>query len=144
MESPALRRGVPGWEQRNDLEATIPGIIARIRSATGAELDGFILYCYGEPAAFFQLRLAGARWVGPVQNLGFADEAAPKPRLPTFLIFGRQARLTPGFAGELLDRTDRLRFVELDPFRSSKLVRLDDRIDDAAPRESVLKLYQFH
>jgi hypothetical protein len=148
MEPRALRYGVPGWEPRTGLAQSVPRIVARMRSTAGsggnAQLDEFIVYCYGEPALFFQLRLAGVRWVGPVQNLKFADEQAPKPRSPTFLVFGRRARVTPGFADQLVDRGDRLQFLMwVLGGPSSKLVRLDDRADDGRERREVLELYEF-
>jgi 4-amino-4-deoxy-L-arabinose transferase-like glycosyltransferase len=139
------RSGVPGWEPRNGLADATPAVLSAIRRAAASEgrsdLESFIIYTYGEPAAFFQLRLAGARWVRPVKDLRLADPAAPRPRLPTFVVFGRQASLTPGFSGQLADRSDRLHFVASVPYRRSRLVTLDEPLTANSP-DTVLEVYQ--
>jgi 4-amino-4-deoxy-L-arabinose transferase-like glycosyltransferase len=139
------RPGVPGWEPRNGLADATPEVLRAVqgsaRLADRADLESFIIYTYGEPAALFQLRLAGARWVRPVKDLGLANPAAPRPKLPTFVLFGRQARATPGFAQQLADRRDRLHLVARVPYRQSRLVTLDEsRTPDS--RETVLEVYE--
>jgi dolichyl-phosphate-mannose-protein mannosyltransferase len=137
--------GVPGWEPRNGLVDATPRVLKAIQGtpalAGRSDLESFIVYTYGEPAALFQLRLAGTRWVRPVKDLGLANPEAPRPRLPTFVLFGRQARLTPGFSEQLADRKDRLHFVGLVPYRQSRLVTLDEsRAPDS--RETELEVYE--
>ena len=74
------RPGVPGWEPRNGLAHATPEVLKAIQGsaelAGRADLASFIIYTYGEPAALFQLRLAGARWVRPIKDLGLANPAA--------------------------------------------------------------------
>jgi dolichyl-phosphate-mannose-protein mannosyltransferase len=145
LERLVSRLDIPGWEPRTGLANATPGIVKLIQGATSlagrSDLESFIIYTYGEPAALFQLRLAGVRIVRPVKDLGLANPEAPRPRRPTFVLFGRQARLTPGFSQQLADRRDRLHFVALVPCRPSRLVTLDEsRTTDA--RETVLELYE--
>jgi hypothetical protein len=122
-----------------------PEVLKAFQGSTGpagrADLESFIIYTYGEPAALFQLRLAGARWVRPIKDLDLANPAAPRPKLPTFVLFGRQARATPGFSQQLADRRDRLHFIAHVPYRQSRLVTLDEspRPDS---RETVLEVYE--
>ena len=66
------------------VESTLPG-------GTPQDLESFAIYTYGDPACLFQLRLAGVRWVRPVQNLDFARLEAPPQRLPSFVL-GRVVR----------------------------------------------------
>jgi hypothetical protein len=122
-----------------------PEVLKAIQGSTGlagrADLESFIIYTYGEPAALFQLRLAGVRWVRPVKDLNLADPSAPRPKLPTFVVFGRQARATPGFSEQLADRRDRLHFIARVPYQQSQLVTLDEpRTPDL--RETVLEVYE--
>jgi hypothetical protein len=139
------RSGVPGWEPRNRLADATPGMLKAIQTSAAREgpsdLDSFIIYTYGEPAALFQLRLAGVRWVRPVKDLGLASPGAPRQRFPTFVVFGQQARLTPGFSEQFADHKDRLRFVARMLYRRSRLVTLDEtRTPDS--RETVLEIYE--
>jgi hypothetical protein len=107
-----------------------------------AGLDDFVIYTYGEPAALFQLRLAGVRWVRAVKDLKFADPEAPPPRLTSFLVFGRRARLAPGFAAEVLDRKGRLQLVRHFSHAQSELVTLDDSADFEMPRDELSELFE--
>jgi 4-amino-4-deoxy-L-arabinose transferase-like glycosyltransferase len=137
--------GVPRWEPRNGLADAMPEVLRAIQGSTGltvrADPESFIIYTYGEPAALFQLRLAGVRWVRPIKDLGLANPAAPRLKLPTFVLFGRQARATPGFSEQLADRRDRLHLVARIPYRQSRLVTLDEsRTPDS--RESMLEVYE--
>jgi dolichyl-phosphate-mannose-protein mannosyltransferase len=139
------RPRVPGWEPRNGLADATPEVLRAIQGSTGlagrADLESFIIYTYGEPAALFQLRLAGARWVRAIKDLDLANPAAPRPKLPTFVLCGRQARATPGFSQQLADRRDRLHFIARFPYQQSQLVTLDEsRTPDS--REAVLEVYE--
>ena len=134
------RSSVPGWESRTGMLDAVPQVLKAIHGAPSlagqSEMDSFVVYTYGEPAALFQLRLAGVRWVRPVKDLDM-----PRSRVPTFVLFGRQALLTPGFSEQLADRRDRLHFVARIPYRRSRLVTLDEpRASDS--REAVLELYE--
>jgi len=146
LEPFAVRRNVPGWERRTGVAVAVPELIGAIQAAlpdtAPADLDSFVIYTYGEPAALFQLRLAGVGWVRAVQDLNFALPQATRPRQPSFLIVGPRARLTPGFAELLAARKDRLRLIHLVPVRRSRLVTLDEATTSDAVQAGVLELYQ--
>lgn len=89
------------------------------------ERDGYIVYVHGEPALFFQLRLAGSDLVRPVQNLGFAAPGAPRQALPTYVVIGPHARLVPDFESELQRALPRLQRVGVIEESVSLLVSLD-------------------
>jgi hypothetical protein len=146
LEPFAVRRSVPGWERRTGIAETVPEVIGAIQSelpdTAPADLDSFVIYTYGEPAALFQLRLAGVGWVRPVQDLNFAQPQAPRPPKPSFLIVGPRARLGPGFSELLAARRDRLRLIQLVPLGRSRLVMLDEATTDDGGHAGVLELYQ--
>jgi hypothetical protein len=100
------------------------------------------VYTYGEPATLFQLRLAGIRWVRPVQDLNFALPDAPPPKQPSFVVVGPQARQTPGFSDMFAMRKERLRLIQFVPVKRSRLVTLDEARFDDSERSGVLELYQ--
>jgi hypothetical protein len=146
LEPFVTQRRVPGWEPRTGLAAMVPGLVNAIQSTPRlsgqAGLDDIVVYTYGEPAALFQLRLAGVRWVRAVKDLTFADPTAPPPRLASFLVFGRRARLTPEFSAEVLDRKGRLRLVRRFLHAQSELVTLDDSADLELPRDELIELFE--
>ncbi len=108
-----------------DLCARIRKEVFRDLKGKVNEQDGYIVYVHGEPALFFQLRLAGSDLVRPVQNLGFAAPGAPRPALPTYVVIGPHARLVPDFKSELQRALPRLQRVGAAEERVSLLVSLD-------------------
>jgi hypothetical protein len=146
LEPTALRRNVPGWERRTGIAEAVPELIGAIQrtlpETARDNLDSFVIYTYGEPAALFQLRLAGAGWVRAVQDLNFALPQAPPPKQPSFVIIGPRARLTPGFTDMLAARQQRLRPIQRVPFERSRLITLDEARPDDAGGAGVLELYQ--
>jgi hypothetical protein len=142
----AVRRSVPGWERRTGVADAVPELIGAIQRAlpdtAPADLDSFVIYTFGEPAALFQLRLAGVSWVRAVQDLNFALPQAPRPGPSSFLIVGPRARLTPGFSELLAARMDRLRLIQLVPVGRSRLVTLDEASADDGGHAGVLEVYQ--
>jgi 4-amino-4-deoxy-L-arabinose transferase-like glycosyltransferase len=120
---------VPAWRPRNSLVEKVPRLVdSAYRSAGVArsgDLDQIVIYTYGEPALLFQLRLAGLRWVRAVKDLAVAGEAAPVPRLPSFIVIGPQSRRTPGFTEQFAKARERLTLVDTFSYRASELVNLD-------------------
>ena len=146
LEPFALKRQIPGWERRTGVEEAVPELIGAMQTVLPdverADLDSFVVYTYGEPAALFQLRLARVGWVRAVQDLNFALPEAPRPRQPSFVIVGPRARLTPGFADAFAARKARLRLIQLVPVNRSHLVTLDEAPSDDGGSAGVLELYQ--
>jgi len=87
-----------------------------------------VIYSYGEPALLFSLRLAGAEFVNPVKDVGFASPGAPAPLLPSFLAIGPQAWRTPGFGEQMAKAMPRLQLVAKHRYLPSKLVLLDGNV----------------
>jgi hypothetical protein len=133
-------RGVPGWEPRTGMADAAPAIMKAIQGVPSLagqnDLESFVVYTYGEPAALFQLRLAGVRWVRPVKDLEM-----PPSRLPTFVLCGPQALRMPGFPEQLAGRGDRLHLVARIPYRRSRLVTLDEARSHESP-EAALEIYE--
>ncbi|MBS0265470.1 MAG: hypothetical protein JSS02_26295, partial [Planctomycetes bacterium] len=126
------RQGISGWQNRAglaDLALQIRDDVARHAGVDRKSgLEQFVVYCYGEPALFFQLRSSGCAYVKPVQNLKFAYPEAPRPRIPSYIAFGRQAWYTPGFGEQLAQALPRLQLVGKYRFVPSDIVVLDDAI----------------
>ena len=69
-----------------------------------------IVYAYGEPALSLHLNHAGLL-VLPVSHLNLRDHGDIAPRVPTFIVFGPNAKRTSGFWEELMLRSDHFRQV---------------------------------
>lgn len=69
-----------------------------------------IVYVYGEPGLLFHLSQTGVM-VSPVSHLNLRDPGDASPAIPTFLVFGPNAKRTPGFWEELMQRSEHLRSV---------------------------------
>lgn len=69
-----------------------------------------IIYAYGEPALLFHLNKTGVT-VAPVSHLNLRDRGDRAPAIPTFVVFGPNAKRTEGFWEELMQRSQHLRPV---------------------------------
>ena len=69
-----------------------------------------IIYVYGEPALLFHLNQTGVI-VAPVSHLNLRDSDDRSPAVPTFIVFGPNAKRTPGFWEELMRRSQHFRQV---------------------------------
>ncbi len=139
-------RAVPGWETRTslaDLSPTLIEDVCRRAGVPAADDHQLVIYTYGEPALLFQLRLAGARLVRPVQSLAAAAPESPLPKLPSFIVVGPQARRTPGFADDFARGKPRLGLVESYRYRPSNLVLLDrQELPGERIQDDELEVYQ--
>lgn len=142
----AFVRGMPGWEMRTSLADLAPVLIedvCRRAGVSAADDHQLAIYTYGEPALLFQLRRAGVRVVRPVQDLAGAAPDALAPKLPSFIVVGRQARQSPGFEDDFEKAKPRLELVGTYRFRPSNLVLLDRNGRPAERREDEeLDVYQ--
>lgn len=116
-----------GLEQRGMQQAAVE-ITERIRGElglpAGARLDQLALYIYGEPALFFQLRLAGVENARPVQDLKFA-RATEAPPVPVFLVAGDRTLRSPSYASQR-EAAVRLRTIDDLSAELPPLVWLDE------------------
>lgn len=140
------------WSSRGDLLYGANQLIeaackhAQVNSFT--ERDQIVIYAYGEPATLFQLRLRGFDHVRPVMHFAFARPNAPRPKIPTYVVVGRQARHTAGFEEQFAEAKPRLERVGEYPYQPSDLVLLDSRDSadrhrrDDRRREWSLELYR--
>ena len=64
--------GVPAWQARTGLQriaACMQADLERLAAEAGRPADETIVYVYGEPALFYQLRALGLQLVAPVQGM---------------------------------------------------------------------------
>jgi len=83
-----------------------------------------IVYVYGEPALAMHLHNAGVIVV-PVSHLNLRDPAETIPVVPTFVVFGPNAKRTPGFWEELMVQSDYLRSLRKIEYRPGLVTLLD-------------------
>ena len=69
-----------------------------------------IIYVYGEPALLFHLNQTGVT-VAPVSHLNLRDPGDRPPAVPTFVVFGPNAKRTEGFWEELMQNSPHFRPV---------------------------------
>jgi 4-amino-4-deoxy-L-arabinose transferase-like glycosyltransferase len=146
-----LRVTPEGWGTRESLHRLALGTIADSMKASAKTSEGDrVFYVYGEPALYFQLRLAGVELVGPVEHLAFgrkgifplAKEGAPAARVPVFLVTGPHAERNPNFARQFDEVKDRLKLVQEYEYQPSDLVWRDQRREFDAPPKFHVKLYR--
>jgi dolichyl-phosphate-mannose-protein mannosyltransferase len=99
-------------------------IAATIR-ATMLDTQPRVVYVYGEPAMFFQLRAAGEEFVAPVQHL--PSEAATIEGAPvaTYLVVGPHAETDPRFGEQWEGARQRWDLVQALDYQPSAVVWLD-------------------
>lgn len=83
-----------------------------------------IVYVYGEPALLFHLNQTGVI-AAPVSHLNLRDPGDQSPAIPTFVVFGPNAKRTPGFWEELMQRSPPLRRVTTIQYTPSHVSLLD-------------------
>jgi hypothetical protein len=146
-----LARGVPGWEDRTDLERATGEVVDAARKFVRDELkrdsESLVIYVYGEPAVFFHAgRQDGILGVA-VAELTFADPRSQRPPLPAFLLAAPPAARSENFAAQWKLYGDRFREVGAVTYSPSQLVLTDeyhpDALENMANRpQEVLRLYQ--
>ena len=83
-----------------------------------------IVYVYGEPALMFHLNRTGVI-VSPVSHLSLRDPGGTPPAIPTFLVFGPNAKRTTGFWDQLMHHAEHFRPVATMEFAPSQVTLLD-------------------
>jgi len=110
-ELPSDRRGVQHIAQQ--IHASDPASRQRV------------VYVYGEPALFFQLRAAGEEIVSTVQQVPTAAATLEDKPIPTFLIAGPHAQRDPAFVRQFAAAKERWELVKEFEYRPSAVVWLD-------------------
>ena len=141
--------GTPAWQSRTGLKELAPRILAAAQEAAGGgagEPRDAVFYVYGEPALWFQLRLAGAGPAVPVAHLSFAQPGAPAATIPTFLLAGPHSWASAAFREELSAVQTRLIVVQSFEYVPSDLALMDGRRpanrDLGQPQREQIVLYQ--
>ena len=83
-----------------------------------------VVYVFGEPASLFHLSRTGIA-VSPVAHLNLRGPGDTPPAVPTFVVFGPNAKRTLGFWEELMRRSDNLRPVATILYAPSDVTLLD-------------------
>ncbi|MDA1231787.1 MAG: glycosyltransferase family 39 protein, partial [Planctomycetota bacterium] len=83
-----------------------------------------VVYAYGEPSLLFHLNQTGII-VAPVNHLNLRGPGHTSPAVPTFLVFGPNAKRTPGFWEELMQHSEHLRRVTTIEYKPSEVTLLD-------------------
>ena len=83
-----------------------------------------IIYAYGEPALLFHLNRLGVT-VAPVSHLNLRDPGDRAPAVPTFVVFGPNAKRTEGFWEELMQRSHHFRPVTTINYSPGNVTLLD-------------------
>ena len=83
-----------------------------------------VVYVFGEPASLFHLSRTGIA-VSPVAHLNLRGPGDTPPAVPTFVVFGPNAKRTLGFWEELMRRSDNPRPVATILYAPSDVTLLD-------------------
>jgi dolichyl-phosphate-mannose-protein mannosyltransferase len=133
IELPADRRG-------------LMRVAGEIRGAASEQPR--VIYVYGEPALFFQLRAAGEELAVPIQDVPQTAAALDGQSAATFLVAGPHAQRDSQFQEQLKKGTDRWRLVQSYDYAPSSLVWLDlhdprQPASHQAGSENAFRLYRF-
>jgi 4-amino-4-deoxy-L-arabinose transferase-like glycosyltransferase len=99
--------------------------IAEQIRATDVRREPRVLYVFGEPAIFFQLKAAGEPIVSPVQIVPTEPATENGRPIPTYLVAGPHANRDPQFAKEWTASKDRWQLVQEFEYEPSLVVWLD-------------------
>jgi len=109
-------------------EAVLKAVSVPVERASLSEderrRERLVVYVYGEPALCFQLAAAGIVAV-PVSHLNLSDPDGSEPDVPTFLVIGPNAKRTPGFWEEWMQRVDAFESVTNVDYYPSEVTLLD-------------------
>jgi hypothetical protein len=106
--------------------------IAQQIRATDIRREPRVVYVFGEPAIFFQLRAAGEPIVSPVQMVPTEPATDAGQPIPTLLVTGPHAHRDPQFQQQWTVAKDRWELVQEFEYEPSLVVWLD--LND--PRQS--------
>lgn len=135
-----------GWQPRFKLRDIVSEFVPDTHDAIEMDRHNLrsevVFYVYGEPALYFQLRLAGVELVRPVEHLAFARAGEPAAPVPIFLVTGPHAELNPNFARQFAEVKERLKLVKEYEYQPSDLVWRDQRREFDKPPTFHVKLYR--
>jgi hypothetical protein len=102
-----------------------------------------VVYTFGEPAVFFQLRAAGEPVVAPVQDIPATATSLEGRAIPTFLVTGPHTEQDLGFQEQWTTASSNWTLVRTFEYRPSALVYLDLH-DPRQPNRSAhaIRLYK--
>ncbi len=102
----------------------VPGGVVKQTLPGKDNLRKMILYVYGEPALLLHLNNSGVI-AAPVSHLNLRGPGNRPPSVPTFLVFGPNAKRTYGFWEDLMRRSEHLRPVSTITYAPSLVTLLD-------------------
>jgi len=115
LEAAAITAESQSRDAAANVVSTTPEDRSRIR---------MVIYAYGEPALLLHLNQAGVM-VAPVSHLNLRGPDGTPPTVPTFLVFGPNAKRTEGFWEELMLHSGHLRPVAKIDYHPSAVSLLD-------------------
>ncbi len=110
--------------------------IAQQVRATDIRRQPRVIYVFGEPAIFFQLKAAGEPIVAALQNLPIRPAAKDGRPIPTFLIAGPHAQRDPRFQSQWSASKDRWELLHEFDYQPSPVVWLDVNDPRQSPQET--------
>lgn len=119
IEAATNAEAIAAESQSRDPDATLVSTTSEDRSRIR-----MVIYAYGEPALLFHLNQAGVM-VAPVSHLNLRGPDGTPPTVPTFLVFGPNAKRTEGFWEDLMLHSDHLRPVARIDYAPSAVSLLD-------------------
>jgi 4-amino-4-deoxy-L-arabinose transferase-like glycosyltransferase len=142
-----LPRVVPHDEQLT-LEGDRQGLLSVARQVRQTEVKGEtrVIYVYGEPALYFQLRAGGEPIVMPIQDVPSQAATLEEKAIATYLIVGPHSRSDPQFHQQWAKTESQWELVSTFDYVPSAIVRLDLHDPRSAAQESPtakFRVYRF-
>ncbi len=119
------------WDDRTGLESIAKQIHQVVLTRYSGEA---VVYVYAEPGLFFHLKAGQLQSVGPVADLGFADQPDP---FPILLAAGPHAQRSESFQIEFQKDAERWELLEEFPYLPSRMVLLDHDVPEQIQRPAV-------
>jgi dolichyl-phosphate-mannose-protein mannosyltransferase len=113
--------------------------IAEEIHASQPQAGSRVMYVYGEPALYFQLRAAGEEIVSAVQQLPAEAATIDGKAIPTYLIAGPHAQRDPEFVRQFGAAQERWQLYKEYDYQPSALVWLDMNDPRRSPKETADK-----
>ncbi len=124
----------------------LPGIAKEIRGAQ-PQASSRVIYVYGEPALYFQLRAAGEEIVSAVQEVPTSAATFDGQAIATFLVVGPHAQRDPEFLRQLAAAKERWELYKEYDYQPSAVVWLDMNDPRRSPLETAendrVRLYRW-
>lgn len=132
---------------RQELPTERRGIQQVAQQVTAASIaKPRVIYVYGEPAIYFQLRAASEEFVSAVQDVPTTAATLNEQPIPTLLIVGPHAQRDPEFLRQFAAAQDRWELVKEFEYQPSAIVWLDLNDPRRSPKETTgldrIRLYQ--